>query len=64
MAATAADYAAVSAALQAVLQSDINNEVPGWAAGFIPPDLAANLSPALAKTAVDVLDKFRATEKA
>lgn len=53
MTVTQAQYDAATAAIAAVLQSDLTQLVPSWAQGMIPPDTVAQLSPALAKAAVN-----------
>lgn len=53
------DYTAVANALVKVLQADVVADVPSWAQGMIPTDLAPKLAGSLAKTAVDALDAHR-----
>lgn len=60
--ATQAEYTAVANALQKLIQADVNADVPGWAQGMIPADLAPSLAGACAKLAVDTLDAYRAKE--
>ncbi len=62
--ATPAEYAAVAAALTRLIQADIDADVPGWARGMIPADLAPSLAAACAKAAIDTLDTFRAKQAA
>jgi hypothetical protein len=60
--ATAAEYTAVANALLKLITADINADVPGWARGMIPADMAPQLAGAAAKTAIDTLDAYRANE--
>ncbi len=62
--ATPAEYATVAAALTRLIQTDINEDVPGWARGMIPADLAPSLAAACAKAAIDTLDAYRAKQAA
>jgi hypothetical protein len=57
--ATQADYNAGSTAAAAVLQSDLTQLVPSWAQGWIPPDEAQQLAPAVAKAVIDAVDAER-----
>ncbi|HZS57557.1 MAG TPA: hypothetical protein VFA65_24365 [Bryobacteraceae bacterium] len=61
--ATPAEYTAVANALLKLINGEISADVPGWAQGMIPGGMAIQLANACAKTAVDTLDAFRATEK-
>lgn len=56
------DYTAVANALMAALKADISADVPGWAQGMIPPDIASKLAGSLAKISVDALDAHRANK--
>jgi hypothetical protein len=60
--ATQAEYTAVANAVLKVINGEIATEVPGWAQGMMPAGLASSLAGACAKTAVDTLDAFRASE--
>jgi len=60
--ATQAEYTAVANAILKVIDGEIATDVPGWAQGMIPAGLAPSLAGACAKTAVDTLDAFRASE--
>jgi Domain of unknown function (DUF1906) len=60
--ATQAEYTAVANAILKVINGEIASEVPGWAQGMMPAGLASSLAGACAKTAVDTLDAFRASE--
>ena len=60
--ATQAEYTAVANAVLKVINGEIAAEVPGWAQGMIPAEMATDLAGECAKTAVDTLDAVRASE--
>jgi hypothetical protein len=53
VAATQKQYTAAANSILVILKAEINAEVPSWAQGMIPPDLAEQLCGPLAKAAVD-----------
>lgn len=61
--ATQSEYTAVANALLKLINADIEADVPGWARGWIPDNMAPSLAGACAKVAVDTLDAYRADEQ-
>lgn len=61
--ATQAEYTAVANKLLQIITAEENQQVPGWAKGFIPAGIETALAGACAKAAVDTLDAYRAQSK-
>jgi hypothetical protein len=53
--ATQAQYTAGTGAAIKVLQADLTHLVPAWVQGWIPPNEAALLAPAIAQAVVDAV---------
>lgn len=60
--ATQAEYTAGANAALGIIRADIAADVPGWAQGMIPADLAPSLAGAVAKAVVDAVDLYRSNQ--
>ncbi len=58
--ATQAEYTVAANAIVKIINADIDADVPGWARGMIPGDMAPKLAGACAKAGIDAVDAYRA----